>query len=310
MRPLQYLLLLFAAVTFTGCASYHLGPVSGGLAGSVAFALDFNSPLEKLAGDYQFTEGPVWIAAKNELLFSDIPANRIIRFQDGKFETFRTPSHNSNGLTLDKQGRLIACEHGSRSVTRTEANGTITTLADHYDGKRLNSPNDVVVKSDGAIYFTDPPFGVRRGELELDFQGVYRIAPDGKSLTVVARDFVKPNGLAFTPDEKVLYINDTERGHIRAFDGAADGSLSNARIFSADAPGADGMKVDLEGNVYCACKPGVMVFDRTGKHLHTYNMSDQPTNLAFGDADWKTLYITARPSLYRVRVTVPGIKVP
>ena len=192
------------------------------LAGSVAFALDFNSPLEKLAGDYQFTEGPVWIAAKNELLFSDIPANRIIRFQDGKFETFRTPSHNSNGLTLDKQGRLIACEHGSRSVTRTEADGTITTLADHYDGKRLNSPNDVVVKSDGAIYFTDPPFGVRRGEQELDFQGVYRIAPDGKTLTVVARDFVKPNGLAFTPDEKVLYVNDTERGQIRAFDVAFD----------------------------------------------------------------------------------------
>ena len=280
------------------------------LAGSAAFALDFNSPLEKLAGDFQFTEGPVWIAAKNELLFSDIPANRIIRFKDGKFETFRTPSHNSNGLTLDKQGRLIACEHGSRSVTRTEADGTITTLADHYDGKRLNSPNDVVVKSDGAIYFTDPPFGVRRGEQELDFQGVFRIAPDGKTLTVVVRDFVKPNGLAFTPDEKVLYINDTERGQIRAFDVAADGSLSNGRIFTADAPGADGMKVDLEGNVYCACKPGVMIFDRTGKHLHTYTLADQPTNLAFGDGDWKTLYITARPSLYRVRVTVPGIKLP
>ena len=280
------------------------------LAGCAAFALDFNSPLEKLAGNYQFTEGPVWIAEKNELLFSDIPANRIIRFKDGKFEIFRIPSHNSNGLTLDKQGRLIACEHGSRRVTRTEADGTITTLADRYQGKRLNSPNDVVVKSDGAIYFTDPLFGGRRGEQELDFQGVYRIAPDGKSLTVVARDFVKPNGLGFTPDEKVLYINDTDRGHIRAFDVAADGSLSNGRIFTAVAPGADGMKVDREGNVYCACKPGVMIFDRTGKHLHTYNMSDQPTNLAFGDADWKTLYITARPSLYRVRVTLPGGKVP
>ena len=148
---------------------------------------------------------------------------------------------------------------------------------------------------------------MRRGEQELDFQGVYRIAPDGKTLTVVVRDFVKPNGLAFTPDEKVLY---TERGQIRAFDVAADGSLSNGRIFTADAPGADGMKVDLEGNVYCACKPGVMIFDRTGKHLHTYTLADQPTNLAFGDGDWKTLYITARPSLYRVGATVPGIKLP
>jgi len=280
------------------------------LAGSAAFALDFNSPLEKLAGDFQFTEGPVWIAAKNELLISDIPANRIIRFKDGKFETFRTPSHNSNGLTLDKQGRIIACEHGSRSVTRTEADGTITTLADHYAGKRLNSPNDVVVKSDGAIYFTDPPFGVRRGEQELEFQGVYRIAPDSKTLTLVARDFVKPNGLAFTPDEKVLYINDTERGQIRAFDVAVDGGLSNGHIFTTNAPGADGMKVDLKGNVYCACKPGVMIFDRTGKHLHTYTLADQPTNLAFGDSDWKTIFITARHSLYRVRATVPGIKVP
>ena len=245
------------------------------LAGSAAFALDFNSPLEKLASDFQFTEGPVWIATKNELLFSDIPANRIIRFKDGKFETFRNPSHNSNGLTLDKQGRIIACEHGSRSVTRTEADGTITTLADHYDGKRLNSPNDIVVKSDGAIYFTDPPFGVRHGEQELDFQGVYRIAPDGKTLTVVARDFVNPNGLVFTPDEKVLYINDTELGHIRAFDVAADGSLSNGRIFIADAPGADGMKVDLEGNVYCACKLGVMILTTP---VNIFTLTSCPTN--------------------------------
>ena len=160
------------------------------------------------------------------------------------------------------------------------------------------------------LLLTDPPFGVRRGEQELDFQGVYRIAPDGNTLTVVARDFVKPNGLVFTPDEKVLYINDTERGHIRAFDAAADGSLSNGRIFTAAAPGADGLKVDLEGNVYCACKTGVMIFDRTGKLLHTYTLSDQPSNLAFGDSDWKTLFITARPSLYRVRVTLPGGKVP
>lgn len=279
------------------------------MAASAAFALDFTAPAEKLAGGFQFTEGPLWVAAKNELIFSDIPADRIVRFKDGKCETFRTPSHNANGLTLDKQGRLIACEHGSRSVTRTEADGKITTLAERFEGKRLNSPNDVVVKSDGAIYFTDPPFGVKRGEQELDFQGVYRIAPDGKTLTVAARDFAKPNGLAFTPDEKVLYINDTERGQIRAFDVVADGTLSKSRVF-AQAPGADGMKVDTEGNVYCACKGGVMVFDRTGKHLGTFTTPDQPTNCGFGDADWKTLFITARPSLYRVHLTAPGVKVP
>ncbi len=192
------------------------------IAAAPAFAGDFNTPVEKLAGHFKFTEGPVWVAAKGELLFSDIPANRIVRFKDGKLETFRTPSDNANGLTLDKQGRLIACEHGARRVTRTEADGAITVLAERYEGKRLNSPNDVVVKSDGFIYFTDPPYGVKADDREMDFQGVYRIAPDGKAVTLLARDFVKPNGLAFTPDEKVLYINDTERGHIRAFDVAAD----------------------------------------------------------------------------------------
>ena len=274
-----------------------------------ALAVDFNAPLEKLGGDFQFTEGPLWVAAKNELLFSDIPANRILRFKEGKFTTFRAPSSNSNGLTFDKKGRLIACEHGLRRVTRTEPDGTITVLAARYEGHRLNSPNDVVVKSDGAIYFTDPPYGVRREERELDFQGVYRLAPDGKTLTVVARDFVKPNGLAFTPDERTLYINDTERGHIRAFDVASAGTLGNSRVF-AQAPGADGMKVDTVGNVFCACRGGVMVFDRTGKHLGTFATPEQPTNCAFGDADWKSLYITCRPSLYRVRLAISGIKVP
>lgn len=271
-------------------------------------ALDFHAPIDKLAGDYTFTEGPIWVAARNELLFSDIPASHIIRFRDGKFTTFRARSGNSNGLTLDKQGRLIACEHGPRRVTRTETDGTITVLADRYRGRRLNSPNDVVVKSDGAIYFTDPPYGVRHEDREMNFQGVYRIAPDGKTLTLVARDFIKPNGLAFTPDEKILYIDDTERGHIRALDVAPNGTLANSRVFTS-APGADGMKVDTEGNVYCACLGGVMVFDRSGKHLGTLATAEQPTNCAFGDADWKSLYITCRPSLYRVRLSVPGIKV-
>jgi len=279
------------------------------MAAGAAYGLDFSSPVEKIAGDFKFTEGPVWNAAQRELLFSDIPANRIVRFKAGKCDTFRTPSDNANGLTFDKQGRLVACEHSTHRISRTESDGTVTTLAASFEGKRLNSPNDLVIKSDGAIFFTDPPFAVKREQRELAFAGVFRIGPDGKTLTVVARDFLKPNGLAFTPDEKVLYINDTERGHIRAFDVAADGTLANGRVF-APAPGADGMKVDMEGNVYCACKTGVMVFDHTGQLLHTYATHEQPTNLAFGETDWKTLFITARPSLYRVRVSVPGIKVP
>ena len=216
--------------------------------GSATSAIDFTSPVEKVAGEFQFTEGPVWLVAKSELLFSDIPANRIVRFHDGKCETFRSPSRNSNGLTFDKQGHLIACEHGSRRVTRTEIDGTVTVLAERCAGKRLNSPNDVVVKSDGTIYFTDPPYGVKREERELDFQGVYRISADGKTLSLLVKDFAKPNGLAFTPDEKILYINDTERGHIRAFDVAPDGTLTHSRVF-AQTPGADGMKVQLFGFV-------------------------------------------------------------
>lgn len=272
---------------------------------NTAFALDFTAPIEKLGGDFKFTEGPLWVAAKGELLFSDIPASRIVSFKDGKVSTFRSPSNNSNGLTLDKRGRLIACEHGTRRVTRTEADGSVTVLAERHDGKRLNSPNDVVVGKDGAIYFTDPPYGVKPGERELDFQGVYRISPDGKALTLLVKDFIKPNGLAFTPDEKVLYVNDTEGGHIRAFDIAADGALANGRIF-AKVPGPDGMKVDSDGNVYCTSAKGVMVFDRSGKHLGTFVAAEQPANCAFGDADWKALYMTCRTGLYRVRLAVPG----
>ena len=279
------------------------------MAASTALAIDFNVPIEKVAGDFKFTEGPVWCAATSELLFSDIPANRIVRFKDGKCETFRSPSNNSNGLTLDKQGRLIACEHGSRRVTRTETDGTVTVLAERFEGKRLNSPNDVVVKSDGAIYFTDPPYGVKREERELDFQGLYRISADGKTLSLLVKDFAKPNGLAFTPDEKILYVNDTEQGHIRAFDVAADGAISNSRVF-AQTPGADGMKVDTAGTVYCTSQTGVMVFDRTGKHLGTFVTPEQPANCGFGDADWKTLYMTCRTGLYRVRLAIPGVKVP
>ncbi len=278
-----------------------------------------NEKIEKLAGAFKFTEGPVWFAGKRELLFSDIPADRIVRWVPRKegsaVETFRTPSGQSNGLTLDKQGRLIACEHANRRVTRTEADGTITVLADRFEGKRLNSPNDVVVKSDGTIYFTDPPYGVDSKLRELDFQGVYRIANNGETLALLVRDFNKPNGLAFSPDEKVLYIADTEGtaetngGFIRAYDVAADGTLANGRIFT-QVPGPDGMKVDVEGNVYCTASDGVEVFSPSGKKLGVISPAEQPANCAFGDADWKTLYMTCRTGLYRIRVNIAGVKVP
>ena len=276
-----------------------------------------DTKFEKVAGDFQFTEGPVWIARENCLLFSDIPASRIMKWSGGQkgrgITIFREPSNNSNGLTLDRQGRLVTCEHGSRRVSHTEKDGTVVTLADRHNGKRLNSPNDVCVRSDGSIYFTDPPYGVKPPDVrELDFQGVYRITPDGK-LSLAVKDFDMPNGLAFSPDEKTLYIDDSKRRHMRAFDVAADGSLSNSRIFAdmedpAGVGSPDGMKLDVEGNIYCTGPSAIWVFNPKGELLGKLHPPEKPSNLAWGDADRKTLYVTARTSLYRIRVLVPGIR--
>ena len=266
---------------------------------------------EQIATGFQFTEGPVW-HSDGYLLFSDIPANRIVKWTpDGKTETFREPSGNSNGLTYDRAGRLIACEHGNRRVSRTEPDGTITVLAERYNEKRLNSPNDVVVKSDGSIYFTDPPYGVSEAEREIDFQGIYRIAPDG-TLTLLINDFDRPNGLAFSPDEKTLYIDDTARRHVRAFDVLEDGTLANGRILvdmAIEARGSpDGMKVDTAGNLYVTGAGGTWVVSPSGEHLGTIVTAELPANCAFGDSDNKTLYITARTSVYRVRLKIEGMK--
>ena len=266
---------------------------------------------ERIVTDLQFTEGPVW-HPDGYLLFSDIPANTIYKWTpDGKLEKFRSPSGNSNGLTFDRQGRLIACEHGNRRVSRTELDGKIVVLADKYKGKRLNSPNDVVVKSDGSVYFTDPPYGVRPEQRELDFQGVYRIASDG-AITLLVDDFIRPNGLAFSPDEKVLYIGDTELSHIRAFDVKSDGTLTNDRVFAdlntREYKRPDGMKVDVNGNLYVTAGV-VWIFDSTGRHIGDIVTPDAPANCAFGRDDNKTLFITARTSVYRVQLKVPGVKV-
>jgi gluconolactonase len=266
--------------------------------------------LKRVATGFQFTEGPVWI--QDRLLFSDIPANRIYALaSNGRITTFRKPSGNSNGLTRDRQGRLIACEHGNRRVTRTEAGGSLTVLADGFRGKRLNSPNDVVVKSDGTIYFTDPAYGISPAEQEQEFEGVYRLSPDGRELSLVVDDFARPNGLAFSPDESHLYIDDSKRRHLRIFKVERDGSLAGGKVFhdmNVDTRGApDGMKVDEEGRVFCAGAGGIWVFDQSGKHLGTIIVPEKPSNCAWG-GDGCSLYITAGRSVYSIRVTKPGIR--
>ena len=272
-----------------------------------------NGTLEQIATGFGFTEGPVWY--KDCLLFSDIPRNRIVRLrmrsEGPEVTTFRSPSGNSNALALDTSGRLITCEHSTRRVTRTEVDGSVSVLAERYEGRRLNSPNDVVVRSDGSIYFTDPPYGLKDFIVwkELSFNGVYRLAPDGE-LVLLADDFDRPNGLAFSPDESVLYIDDTSRVHIRAFDVSPDGNLSNGRVLidmqSSETGAPDGMKVDIKGTIYSTGPGGLWVIDPSGKRLGRIVLPELPANLAWGDADRRSLYITARSSIYRLRLAVPG----
>ena len=260
-----------------------------------------SGPIETVAEGFKFTEGPVWLPG-GPLIFSDIPADTIYKADK---TVYRQPSGKSNGLTLDTEGRLVACEHWNRRVSRTEKDGTVVTLADNYNGSKLNSPNDVIVRSDGMIFFTDPPYGLEGREQELEFHGVYAIPPSG-GLVLVVDDFVKPNGLALSPDEQVLYVADTERGHIRAFDLAPDGSVSNDRVF-CELPRPDGMKLDVTGNVWSTAQDGMRVFNPAGEHLQTIVFPQAPANCAFGDEDGKALYVTARTGVYKVRCAVEGI---
>jgi gluconolactonase len=270
--------------------------------------------LDRVATGFQFTEGPVWIEEEESLLFSDIPGNRILRLRaDGGLSVFREPSEKSNGLTRDRQGRLIACEHHNRRVARTESDGSIVPVAERFEGYKLNSPNDVVVRSDGAVYFTDPSYGIELHEREQRVEGVYRLSPDGKKLSLVAQDFERPNGIVFSPDESKLYINDSQRRLIRVFDVRGDGSLTGGSIFhdmNVSLPGSpDGMKVDVEGRLYCAGPGGIWVFSNTGEHLGTIVTEEKPSNCAWGDRDLRTLYITAETSVYRIRVNTRGVKI-
>ncbi|MBI3118172.1 MAG: SMP-30/gluconolactonase/LRE family protein [Candidatus Hydrogenedentes bacterium] len=263
------------------------------------------SPIETLAEGFQFTEGPVCLP-DGALVFSDIPADRIYR---GDKTVFREPSGRSYGLTLDREGRLIAAEHGNRRVSRTEADGTIMAVAEKFEGKRLNSPNDVVVRSDGAIFFTDPAYGLEGGlkgpHSELGYCGVYAVSPNG-DVRLLVKDFNSPNGLAFSPDEKILYVGDSEAGHVRAFDVAADGSLTNSRILYTVAT-PDGLKVDVQGNLWVTAEDGIHVVSPGGKLEEVLKFPTQPANCAFGGADGKTLFVTGRDKVYKVAVSVAGI---
>jgi len=275
---------------------------------------------EQLGTGFLFTEGPLWHAAEQALLFSDMPGDQIRRWsaKDGVV-SFRKPSNKANGLAWDRECGLLACEHATSRVTRTGRDVTITTLVSHYDGKELNSPNDIVVRSDGGIYFTDPIYGrvefygVPRAS-ELGFQGVYRLEPDGKTLRLLVDDFGQPNGLCFSPDEKRLFINDTERQHIRLFEVRADGSLDAGRVWArttGEGDGApDGMKLDSAGNLYCCGPGGIHVFDPDGLCLGVIRVPEATANFNWGDDDYKSLFITASTSLYRVRVRVPGCPSP
>jgi gluconolactonase len=277
-----------------------------------------DAALETLKSGMGFTEGPVWHPYEKWLVFSDMPEDRMYICQpSGAIEDFRRPSHKANGNTLDRKGRLLTCEHALSRVTRLEPDGSTAVLATHYQGKELNSPNDIVVATGGTVYFTDPTFGrmeyygVPR-EQQLAFQGVYRVNPDGSDLTLLASDFGQPNGLCFSLDESRLFVNDTERQHIRVFNITPRGELTGGAVWAetiGDGEGApDGMKIDSIGNLYCCGPGGIHVFDPSGNALGVIHTPEPCANFAFGGDDLKSLYITASSSLHRLRVRVPGLR--
>lgn len=281
----------------------------GADAGPPVNPLDGIGAVELVDDGYMFLEGPTWRAADGVLLFSDIPANTIYQLEPpSTITTFRSPSGNSNGLDTDVDGLLLAAEHGNRRVSRTLGDGQLVDVAASYQGMSLNSPNDLAVRSDGTIYFTDPPYGIPAGESqELSFNGVFRVAPGG-ALTAEWEGALssRPNGIALSPDEQVLYVADTT-GPVRAYDVAGDGSLGNERVLTAAVANADGMAIDTAGNLFVTTATGVKVFAPDGSEWGTISVPQQPANCAFGDGDARTLYITARTGLYRVRVVIPGI---
>ncbi|CCE06562.1 Gluconolactonase, putative (modular protein) [Bradyrhizobium sp. STM 3843] len=305
---------------------------SFGPAGFPAFA--GTMAVERVATGFRWAEGPVYFPAGRYVLFSDIPNNRIMRFSedDGHVSVYRQPSMNSNGNTIDREGRLLTCEHSGRRVTRTELDGSITIVADKYNGKRLNSPNDVVVASDGSIWFTDPVYGIGgfyegvKANPEQEKHNVYRVDPKSGDIKVVVDDFVEPNGLAFAPDEKKIYIIDTgftdgpdNPSHIRVFDvDLAAGKLSNSKVF-AEMPKpsiTDGLRTDRDGRVWCSVgwgdpnEDGVRCYTADGDLLGKIHIPETVANLCFGGQQRNRLYICGSSSLYAVYTSVQGAMKP
>ena len=279
--------------------------------------IDPSAKLETVANGFRFTEGPVWYAEERKLVFSDIPGDQMHVWSAANgVASYRKPSHMANGNFRDRKGRLLTCEHATSMVSREEKDGSRKVLASRYKGKELNSPNDIIERPDGMIFFTDPTYGrvaeygVERPE-ELGFRGVYRIDEDGGNLTLLADDFVQPNGLCFSLDGRKIYINDSERLHIRLFDLSDAGDLSNGRVF-AETTGEglgspDGLKIDSKGNVFCASQGGVHVFDPDGHCLGVIRVPEETANFGFGGDDRRTMFITASTSLYRIQLKQPGI---
>jgi gluconolactonase len=282
-----------------------------------------NEPIKELAsgfgGPLGPAEGPLWWKEGGYLLFTDIHNSRRMKYTPGQGVTVDLePTNRANGLTRDLQGRLLSCEHDTRRVTRRELDGSLTVLANSFQGRRLNRPNDVVVKSDGAIYFTDPwTLQTPQEQWDLTFAGVYRLSPDLGTYTLLIDNFIVPNGIAFSPDESVLYVNDSRRGHIRAFDVMPSGVLAKQsdRVLAdlrGSEPGVpDGMKVDVAGNVYCGGSGGIWILDPQGKKLgRIVHGHPATTNIAFAGDDWKTLYFTSRTHLGSVNLKIAGLPVP
>jgi gluconolactonase len=270
-----------------------------------------DAQVQKLAGDMKFLEGPTWYSGF--LVFSDIPANELKQWKPGgSVTTFRNPSQNANGNTTDREGRLVTAEHSGRRISRTEKDGSVVTIVDAHDGKKLNSPNDVVVKSDGTFWFTDPDYGLGGKPKEQAGNFVYRFDPAAKKITAVVKDFDKPNGLAFSPDEKKLYVADSGRPrHIRVFDVNSDGTVGAGKVFcQIDKGGPDGIRTDAEGRVWSSAGDGVHIFAPDGSLIGKILTPEAPANLCFGGEDGRTLFITARKGLYSIPVLATAAKRP
>jgi gluconolactonase len=282
--------------------------------------------LEKLHGGMRWAEGPVYFGDRRCLIWSDLPSNRMLRWdeQTEQVTVFRSPSNFANGNTRDREGRLVTCEHRGRRVTRTEWSGDLTVLAESYQGKRLNSPNDVVVKSDGTVWFTDPTYGISaeyeggKADTEIGSCNVYRLDPRDGSLRVVVDDFRRPNGLAFSPDEKILYIADSGfwpnpawPHHIRAFHVAEDGRLSGSRVLAEVSPGIpDGFRVDVEGNIWTSAGDGVHCIEPGGDVIGKINVPEKVANVCFGGPARNRLFICGFTSLYAIYLNTRGAQVP